>query len=234
MLDLAIKDPKYGLRIRQSRILRPDERKVLEVVQQVRKELMSIGQLDSEMNARLEAALDDPIELGTLTSTYLDEESRLRLGYWPSEEPYRVLDEGTAIKEFIVKRYREDLRPFGIVVVFQEEVPPVNRRGRLGTMTKLPGKMKFLTQYDAVVSLGFREWTRLTDADRQRLVHHELEHLEVIEGKVGLRGHDFEDFASIVGLYGLRSESERFSTDGEVADVLEQTGSQYELMEAHG
>lgn len=236
MLELAIEHPETGPKIRTCRILRPDERQAVEIVSKLRKLLMQADALDGELRARLESALDDSEELKKLTENYLPEEERIRLGYWGEGGGFRTLDEGSLLKDFIVQRYRPDLKGFRIAVLFQEKIAPVNRRGRLGTQMKLPGKMRFLSQYDAVTTLGFGDWTRLTDTDRQRLVHHELEHLEVIDGGLSIRAHDFEDFVSIFSVYGPSSESGHFGADS-LAGAFEVTSSQMELMgpaAAHG
>lgn len=156
---------------------------------------------------------------------------------------YRVLEEAELITGFVRERYRDDLQGFNIAVIFEEKLSPVLRRGRLGTAAKLPGKQRYLTALaaakegapiDAVITLGFLDWTGLTDQDRQRLIHHELEHLVPNgEGGIMLQPHDFEDFTSIWTLYGPASESGRFSSDS-IAGGIELVGSQLDLMEATG
>lgn len=228
----AIQHPDYGPRIRASRILPPPEREAATIVQRIRKNLMARGLMNDSMTARLEAALDDAGLLEELAVEWMEEEEHLRMGIWPDDgHDFRRIDEADALIAFVTNTYRMDLRDRRIVTVFQQRIPPVHRRGRLGTAAKLPGKMQFLTEYDAVVTLGFLDWSLLTDRDRQRLIHHELEHLEVSdEGRLVLRGHDFEDFARVIELYGLRSEAERMSTDGRSAAALERAGSQLSLL----
>jgi hypothetical protein len=230
MLELAIDDLEYGPRIRESRILRPDEVQKVAVLKKVRELVEKANRLDKELAARLEAAMDAPSEFEKLAKNWLGEEEYLRMGYWPEEESFRQLDEAAALIEFVIATYRPELRPFRIEHLFQERVPPANRRIRLGTAMKLPGKMAHLSQIHAVITLAFGEWRFLTDRDRQRLVHHELSHLVVIDGGLAVQGHDFEDFGSIVALYGLRSESGRMNMDGRVAEALKKAvGSQLEL-----
>ncbi|HEX6924488.1 MAG TPA: putative metallopeptidase [Longimicrobiaceae bacterium] len=240
MAELAIDHPKHGPRIRSSRILRPEERDAREAVANIRKQLMKLDALDKEMVARLEAALDDSEELERLAGTYLSDSDRLRLGYWPEGRAYLVLEEAELIARFIRERYRPDLNGFAIAVIFEKKLSPVLRRGRLGTAAKLPGKTRFLTEFaaqgegvafDAVITLGFLDWVCLTDADRQRLVHHELEHLAPDgEGGIMLVPHDFEDFRSIWELYGPASETGVFSSDS-IGRKVTLTGSQMDLME---
>ncbi len=243
MLELAINDQEYGPKIRAARILRPEERDAAEAIAAIRKQVMKLDALDGEMRARIEAAMDDAEELKRLSETYLTEEHRLRLGYWREGTLYRVLDEGELIAAFVRERYRDDLDGFRIAVVFEEKLSPVLRRGRLGTAAKLPGKSRFLTALaaakggapiDAVISLGFLDWAGLTDQDRQRLVHHELEHIQPNgEGGLMLQPHDFEDFVSVWTLYGAGSQTGRFSSDS-IAGGIELIGSQLDLMEATG
>lgn len=232
---LAIFDEDFGPRIRAVRVLMPKEVNALDAIKQVRERLETIDALDQDMKAKLEAALDKPSELEELTGKYLDKEARMRLGVWGEGDPYRSLEEAELILDFLIGEYRPDLRPFKIAVVAMQKVTPVNRRGRLGTAFKMPGKMQFLAGYDAIVTIGFEDWRHLSDRDRQRLVHHEIEHLESGTDDAGnrrllMRTHDFEEFVSIAVEYGLRSETGRFNTDGEVADALFEVAGQLELL----
>lgn len=234
-LKLAIDDPELGPRIRASRILTPQERSEKQRIERLRqkineaKAIAGDGEKAKELRARLESAMDDFSELRKLEENWLDQEERIKNGEWPEGEAYVTRDEADAIQAFVIREYRPELRRFKVATVFQEKVPPVNRRDRLGTAMKLPGKMVYLSEFHAVITLGFDMWPWLSDQDRQRLIHHELEHLEIEDGALRARTHDFEDFVSIVDLYGLRSQSQRFSTDGQVADRLERFGSQLRL-----
>lgn len=228
---LAIRDEEFGPKIRSVRVLMPKEVRALDVVKKIQRGLEEIDAYDDEMKSRLEAALDSPEDLRALTGKYLDEAARMRLGVWGEEgADYRELEEADLILAFLIREYRPDLKGFRIATVFTESIAPVNRRGRLGTAFRMPGKMKHLSGVDAVVTLGFDHWRFLSDRDRQRLIHHEIEHFDTDDGKVVLVGHDFEEFVSIAVEYGLRSESGRFNTDGETADALFEVAGQLELL----
>lgn len=223
--ELAIQDPEVGEKLRAVRILRPDEVRTAMVIEKVKKELMAVGAYDPEMRAKLESAMDDPSLLTELATRHLSEEERLRWGMWDEDDPkYRRLEEADLLVKFVVDTYKDELQGFKIASVFQERIPPAQRKERLGTAMKLPGKMAFLTEVDALLTLAYDHWRVLSDRDRQRLVHHELEHLVVIDGTLALRGHDFEDFIPIVKVYGLHSEAGIFSTDGHVAAMLASAG----------
>ncbi len=230
---LAIDDEDVGPRLREVRILTGPEREALQVVEEVRRAVTKLGraQIEPELTAQLEEALDDAEKLEGLARTWLSEQERLRLGYWDEEgDEFRSLEEALILRDFVVQHYRRELKVYRIPVIFQLKVPPANRRSRLGTAMKLPGKMHHLSQVHAVITLGFDSWIHLADADRQRLVHHELEHLVSDEGLKAV-GHDFEDFARIVELYGVRSVSERMAMDGAVAEAIERAvSSQFELL----
>lgn len=236
-LALAIADPKFEKKIRETRISTPDERSNTDRLRMVREAMEKANALGQDKagkknRARLELALDDIRELMKLEETWMSKEDRARLGEWIYEDEFIAHPEAMHILRFIIEKYRSDLSRFKIAILMQKEVPPVNRRGRLGTAMKLPGKMKFLSQVDACVTLNHSNWRTLSDKDRQRLIHHELEHLEVNQenARLQLRAHDFEDFANIVVIYGLRSESGIFNTDGRSADALEAWTSQLELI----
>lgn len=228
MPNLAIDDPEVGPKLKAVRILTPDEVQKVELLKTVRKILMQLESLDSEMMARLEAAMDNDEELKKLMESYLPEAERIRMGFW-GDGDFRILDEGNLLVQYVVDEYRPDLIGHRIAVVFVDKITPINRRGRLGTQMRLPGKMRFLAEYDAVTTLGYEDWRMLSDQDRQRLVHHELEHLEVDDG-LKLRSHDFEDFVSIFKLYGPQSQGGRFSGDSLKAIYGAEGNSQFELM----
>jgi hypothetical protein len=231
MIQLAIHHPEYGPQIRETRILRPDEVQKVEVLKRVRKLVMQAERLDKELAARLEAAIDQPSEFEKLAKDWIGQDEYIRMGYWPEEESFFEIAEAELLIGFVIETFRPELKGYTIRHLFQEKVPPANRRVRLGTATKLPGKMQHLSQIHAVITLSFSEWRMLTDRDRQRLVHHELRHLVENDGALALVGHDFEDFADIVALYGLRSESGRMNIDGKVAEAIEAAaGSQLDLM----
>lgn len=236
-LKLAVRDEEFGARIQETRVLPPDERdremRLRRVQQKIKAARADVGDDETakQLRARLESALDDTSELLKLEEKWLDEAERVRLGEWIHEpDAYVTHDEASAIAEFVILTFRRELQGHKIAVVFQRQVPPANRRERMGTAMKLPGKMSFLSGYEAVITLAWEHWIMLTDRDRQRLIHHELEHLVVDDG-LKLVGHDFEDFTRIIELYGLRSESERFPTDGATAEVLMSGGSQLTLLE---
>ncbi len=240
-LVLAIEDQEYGPKIRETRITVPDERTIAMRITRVRERMEARGEYDENTKkgkknrAKLELIPERPAELLDLEQEYLSSEERQRDGEWPDSASggFFILEEAVHIANFVIGTYRRALRPFKVAVVMAKKIPPTLRRGRLGTAAKLPGKMKFLATYDALLTLDFGHWSMLTDRDRQRLVHHELEHLEVGDrGQLQLRAHDFEDFVSIVDIYGLQSQSERFSTDGHVARALARGAAQLELLSA--
>lgn len=234
---LAIRDPEVGPRLREIRIFTPRECARLKVVEELKKKIGGeLGRLDPAMAARLEKAMDDGDALDELTKQWLSEEERLQRGYWPGYDPsYLEIEEGTTLARWVIQNFRSDLRGFVIRVLFQKELPPANRRARIGTAMKLPGKMHHLSGIHAVITLGYQAWRELSNADRQRLVHHELEHLVVTDNGLGARGHDFEDFATIVEMYGIRSESERMNMDGSVGDAIERAAAgQFDLIDELG
>ena len=207
----------------------------------IRKKMEEAKALDPESSkgkknlARLELAKDDISIVLDLEKQWLSDDDRFRLGVWTSgeEKPFIIHDEAVILTRFVLNEYRSDIARFKIAIVMQQGIPPVNRKGRLGTATKLPGKLKFLAGYDAVITLDFSHWAMLTDKDRQRLIHHELEHLQENDDGNGLclRSHDFEDFTDVIELYGLHSESNRFSVDTVTDKVLVRAGAQLELLE---
>lgn len=236
-LVLAIDDATFGPLIRKTRITTPEERTIDSRIRRVREKMEEAGALDfgrsphaKKNQAKLDLIPENPAILLDLEQAYLDEAEQFALGIWVSSDSYIIHDEAVHIMQYVVETYRSDLQGHRLAVVMAQKIAPVLRRHRLGTATKLPGKMRFLSSWDALITLDFEQWRMLTDKDRQRLIHHELEHLERGDAGLQLRTHDFEDFTSVVGLYGLRSESERFSTDGRVAETLRREAAQLELI----
>jgi hypothetical protein len=233
-VELAIEDPRYASDLEQVRILPASERSPEKTIQRIC-DILSINgtrTITEGDKSRLQLAMDEVDKLQDLVFGHMEDAERFRYGWWPKDKDFVPSDEGALIRDFIIEEYREELHGYDIAMVFQQKINPVNRRGRLGTAQRLPGKMHHLTGgTHACITLDFRHWCSLTDRDRQRLVHHELEHLEVDKG-LKLRTHDFEEFVSIVDLYGLRSESQSFSTDGHVADSLGRAGAQLELLQS--
>lgn len=237
-LKLAIADPEIGPLLRNVRIFPPAEATLRHRYAAVKAVMEAAEALDPDTEkgrknrAKLEIAMEKVDVLFDLEKEWLSDDERRRFGMWLDEDDFIVLTEAELILRYVVEHYRDSLAGFRIAIVAQKEIPAVNRRGRLGTATKLPGKLRYLAEWDAVITIDFGRWARLSDRDRQRLIHHELEHLDLNDERTGLRlrSHDFEDFASVIELYGLRSESGAFSTDGESADVLERWGAQLELL----
>lgn len=216
----AIDDAEIGPKLRACRIYTPAEVERSVVVSKIRRMVSELGRVDLALAEELEKALTDREAFTRLSERYFDVEERLRMGTWPEMDQFRTLEEGVLLRDFVVRAYRPDLQGWKIAILFQEKLPPAARRERLGTAFKLPGKMHHVSGLHGIITISFQRWRRLTDTDRQRLMHHELEHLQVADGALTSRGHDFEDFASIVELYGIRSESGEMNMDDDVAEAL--------------
>jgi hypothetical protein len=220
---LAMDDPEVGPKLRDCRVYTPKEVQREAVLTRLRQQLGDLKRIEPALAEEMTKALTDADTFKRLTESHFSLGERIRMGYWDAEEgeEFRSLDEGVLLKDFVIRAYRPDLRGYRIVVLFQLKLTPANRRERIGTAMKLPGKMHHVSGVDAIITLSFLRWRGLSDTDRQRLVHHELEHLVVEDGGLKGRGHDFEDFASIVETYGIRSESGGMNMDGDVGDAIE-------------
>lgn len=237
-LVLAIEDTEFAERIRETRVYPPAECGNEQRISRLRAKMLEMGVLDETNEAgrrnlaRLRALVDEPGNLYDLEEEFLEEIERVKHGNWISRDDYIIHNEAVEISTFVIKTYRRDLIGFRIAVVMAKEIPAVNRRSRLGTAARLPGKMRFLSEWDALVTLDWGRWSHLSDKDRQRLIHHELLHLERGDkGQLQIRTHDFEEFIEVVDIYGLKSESGVFPTDGHVADGLRNASAQLELLE---
>ena len=76
----------------------------------------------------------------------------------------------------------------------------------LGKATKLSGHNKLLAGYDLALIINKDRWPTLTEPQKRALVDHELSHVIRSEnGGYAIRGHDVEDFISIVERHGFWS-----------------------------
>ena len=61
----------------------------------------------------------------------------------------------------------------------------------------------FLTGLDVILLVNEPAWDRLSEPQRIALIDHEFCHVAVEDGKVGIVGHDLEEFIAVVERHGL-------------------------------
>jgi hypothetical protein len=101
-----------------------------------------------------------------------------------------------------------------------------NAEGKLtlGKCKKATDLDREFNDVDFVILLNAEMWKRIKDDFRRAIIHHELEHATVARDSIGeikrdergrpvyrVRGHDLEEFRSIVSLYGCyKADIEEF------------------------
>lgn len=108
-----------------------------------------------------------------------------------------------------------------IEYVWRDEAAKKGGRVVLATMSVVTGRNAFLARGEQipffVLEVAQNTWDLLDSKQREALVDHELCHCTVEwdedgQVKLGIRGHDLEEFASIVRRHGFwKSDVSRFS-----------------------
>lgn len=133
-----------------------------------------------------------------------------RLHGGETTEPYRMM-------EAIVAQHRTDLKEAKIAIAWRKGWRR-NADGflQMGACKKRGDLDRELAAYDFVLLLNEDAWPALSEAQRERLIFHELEHAQIKLDDNGeqardergrlvcrVRKHDFEEFRSVVEKYGL-------------------------------
>lgn len=140
---------------------------------------------------------------------------------------WRHAPEVEAIAEELIADIHTDLGAVRIEYLFMDKVPMSNGRLVLGRARRVSGMAAFFAQFghtrleDAdrfesiapfgVVEIAEPTWVGLKPRQQRALVDHELCHLrvdfDVDPPRLGIRGHDFEEFRSVLRRHGLWSSS---------------------------
>lgn len=138
---------------------------------------------------------------------------------------YRPASEPRSIAEELIPEHHPHLIPFlpEMRFVFRDKAQKSKGRVQLGSARKVTGLNAWLAEeepvevYDEdpigffVIEIAEDEWEHLSSRQRTALVDHELTHCWVDYGEDGsaslvVRGHDLEEFTSIVKRHGLWKE----------------------------
>ncbi len=133
---------------------------------------------------------------------------------------YRPASAAAEIAADLIPRHHDDLIGVRIEYVFRSKAAKSKGRVVLGRARKVGGLNAFLAAEDEpdevavdpdaffVLEFAEDEWASLSHRQRVALVDHELSHCVVEYGddgerKLGLVGHDLEEFEAIVYRHGL-------------------------------
>lgn len=95
-----------------------------------------------------------------------------------------------------------------ILYVSSDKERKSNGKVVFGSCEKVPNKYRFLIPYDFIIRVYAPNISYFDDKQIEILLHHELLHIHIEEGKDGemkcsCNPHDIEDFKSIIGKYGV-------------------------------
>lgn len=159
----------------------------------------------------------------------------------------QVADDAKAIAARLIPQFHPYLSGATILFLFTDKRRKKCDRVKLGSAAKMNDLQKFLSSglesvesgYDYLIILDANEWAFMSNDEQSRLVDHELCHCKVFvksgknwvrlpdgsdlsefaDWKYGVVGHDIEEFAEIIGRYGLRRKNE---SDQEVVQAVQQ------------
>lgn len=124
-------------------------------------------------------------------------------GEWPEDDPFVVAEQPAAIAEVLIDVHHPELAPARLAVLFKQQMAH-GERLRLGSMRRAAGLLGFLGDVDFVMLVNWKAWRVLGAVQRVALIDHELYHAGLdAKGRWTLIHHDVEEFAAVVGRWGL-------------------------------
>ncbi|MFH0989913.1 MAG: putative metallopeptidase [bacterium] len=109
------------------------------------------------------------------------------------------------IAQVLIKEHHQHLNDIPIFYLFND-----GKMQEWASMSKKSKKDEFITGYQFVMEVSYKQWIVLTDKERIALVDHELCHASLDDkGNPVILDHDIEEFAAIVSRHGLWRESVR-------------------------
>ena len=153
---------------------------------------------------------------------------------------YELAPEVEAVAKRIIDKDHPTLRAIRIEYVFREKAAKSHGRAVAGTARKVTGVNALLATPGAqssedlaffLITIARDIWDGLDQRKREALVDHELTHCAVQiddttgEAVLALRGHDLEEFASVVQRHGLWSDDLEFFVTSLPAEQLAFVGA---------
>lgn len=152
---------------------------------------------------------------------------------------YEVAPEVRAVGLRLIQEHHPTLRGTRVEFVFRSKAATRNGRVVGGSAKKITGVNALLATPGAqssedlpffLITIAKDVWERLDQRKREALVDHELEHCRIDIDEDGdahltMRGHDIEEFASIVGRHGLWSDGLEWFVSSLPAEQLALAGT---------
>lgn len=146
------------------------------------------------------------VSTGDLLSTkYGFKAEEAELAAWPDETTkYLLAPEVKEMAQFIITKWRTDLKNINIAYVFKAKASKSNDSVTFGTAKTQGDLQRALHTFEAVVEIGFDTWLELELDQRMRLVDHELEHIfiDLEKNKTTIVPHPVEEFPSVIKRWG--------------------------------
>lgn len=121
---------------------------------------------------------------------------------------YKPTSDVIDLVESVMKRYHEHLEDAEIGILFRDEAPKSGSHVTFAQAKRVKDDDRAAgLPYDFIIWFAEDQWDRLTDAQREALVDHELCHLDMKEKDGILRpvmlDHDITEFNCIIERHGL-------------------------------
>lgn len=119
-----------------------------------------------------------------------------------SEAPRYIID----IAQRLIEQHHPELLTARIAFIMRSEAPRSNGKLTLGKASKVSPMAQVHIDFDYIIWIARDTYLRLSGAQQEALIDHELCHLQWIQvdegGIAKLRGHDVEEFAEIIARHG--------------------------------
>ena len=102
----------------------------------------------------------------------------------------------------LVNSYHPDLKDARIGLIFRETASVSKGVRVIGHAQKTPEIMKVYLDYDFIIWLADDAYSDLDENQRKALIDHQLCHCTMMDDVPGTRGHDVEEFQSVIDRHG--------------------------------
>lgn len=134
------------------------------------------------------------------------------LDNWPDDDIKYLEcgDEVGYIADQLISKFKSELSHINIAYLFKQKASKSGENLVLGTAGVTSQKVNALSKgVEAVIEIGFDQWTELSPDQKFRLVYHELCHLaENEKGKTVTVEHDITEFVEVMRAFGPATDAE--------------------------
>lgn len=129
-------------------------------------------------------------------------------------EFYEASESLEALARELIQKHHGHLIEANIKYLFRTGNWEAKKRETWGQAKKVGKEVKYLTDYDFIITIHRDVWEQINDDERRALLDHELQHCCAGTDDAGnkvwyIQGHDVEDFYAIIRRHGLWSKALR-------------------------